>query len=102
MKRKAFHTMLSLALGTACAASAGAQTDLDRTPVRSTSPTPPRHGTRSPQRHGAERFQVKAPAGAPNVLIVLIDDIGLRTVQRLRRGHLHANCRAPGRHGSRV
>ena len=63
-----------------CAATATAQTGLDRTrlpipepqyehsmvlDVRNAPPPPP-------------RFEVKAPAGAPNVLIVLIDDMGFR------------------------
>src|SRR5205823_11655258 len=49
------------------------------------------------------RFEVKAPAGAPNVLIVLIDDMGfgqssafggpirMPTVERLARGGLRYN-----------
>ena len=37
------------------------------------------------------RFEVKAPAGAPNVLIVLIDDMGFGQSERLRRAR--STCR---------
>ncbi|HYV19106.1 MAG TPA: arylsulfatase [Verrucomicrobiae bacterium] len=57
--------------------AARAAGDLDRTVLPIPEPTPPsitepdaRKATAPP------RFQVKAPAGAPNVLIVLIDDMG--------------------------
>ena len=43
------------------------------------------------------RFEIKAPAGAPNVLIVLIDDMGFGHVQRVRRSHSHADGRATRR-----
>jgi arylsulfatase len=63
----------------AVAATAAAQTqgELDRTVLPIAPPKPPlyteldvRNATPPP------RFQVKAPAGAPNVLIVLVDDLG--------------------------
>ena len=42
------------------------------------------------------RFEVKAPKGAPNVVIVLLDDIGLRPFVSLRRPHQHADAAGPG------
>ena len=41
------------------------------------------------------RFEVKAPAKAPNVLIVLIDDMGFGQVQRVRWARPDADGRAP-------
>ncbi len=77
MKSKAIHGMLSLALGTACAATAVAQTDLDRTTLPIPEPKYPA-STVLDVRNATppERFEVKAPKGAPNVIIVLIDDLG--------------------------
>ena len=43
------------------------------------------------------RFDVKAPKGAPNVVIILIDDIGLRRHQHLRRPDHDADARPAGR-----
>ena len=40
---------------------------------------------------------LRPPAGAPNVLIVLLDDVRLRRVERLRRPVPHADRRAAGR-----
>lgn len=48
------------------------------------------------------RFEVKAPEGAPNVVIVLIRRYGLRPVQRLRRADPHAHLRAAGRQRTEV
>lgn len=69
--------MLLGSLGSAFAASAGAQTTLDRTVLPIPEPKHPnstvldvRNATPPP------RFEVTAPAGAPNVIIVLIDDLG--------------------------
>ena len=42
------------------------------------------------------RFEVKAPADAPNVLIVLLDDFGFGHVQRIRRTDPHADRRTTG------
>ena len=43
------------------------------------------------------RFEVKAPEGAPNVVIVLIDDIGFGARQRVRRADPHADAGEAGR-----
>ncbi|MCU0576228.1 MAG: arylsulfatase [Desulfobacterota bacterium] len=77
MRRKTTYNVLGLALSTACAATAAAQTDPDRTSLPIPEPQIP-HSTVLDVRNATppERFQVKAPAGAPNVLIVLIDDMG--------------------------
>ena len=69
--------MLGLALGTACAATAVAQTDMDRT----TLPIPEPERTKVTEldvRNATppERFDVKAPKEAPNVIMILIDDLG--------------------------
>jgi arylsulfatase A-like enzyme len=60
-----------------CAAAAGAQPALDRTVLPVQAPDSPaiteldaRNAKMPP------RFEVKAPAGAPNVVVVLIDDLG--------------------------
>ena len=45
---------------------------------------------------------LRPPDGAPNVLIVLIDDAGFGVVQRLRRTVQHADLRAPGRRRPQV
>jgi arylsulfatase A-like enzyme len=77
MKKKAGYEQLGAALGMAFAGMAGAQTHLDRTSLPIQEPKPPvsreldaRNATMPPH------FAVKAPAGAPNVVIVLIDDLG--------------------------
>jgi len=77
MKSKAVHSMLGLAIGTACAATAGAQAPLDRTTLPLQEPARTkfteldvRDATAPP------RFEVEAPQVAPNVLIVLVDDLG--------------------------
>ncbi|KJS29147.1 MAG: arylsulfatase [Desulfatitalea sp. BRH_c12] len=69
--------MLGLAIGTACAATAGAQAPLDRTTLPLQEPARTkfteldvRDATAPP------RFEVEAPQVAPNVLIVLVDDLG--------------------------
>jgi len=77
MKRRTAYSVFGLALSTACAATAAAQTEPDRTALPIPEPQIP-HSTVFDVRNATppERFQVKAPAGAPNVLIVLIDDFG--------------------------
>ena len=40
---------------------------------------------------------LQPPDGAPNVLVVLLDDVGLRRVERVRRAVPHADRRAAGR-----
>lgn len=68
---------LGLVLGTVCAASAAQAADPDRTILPLQEPPRPlykeldaRNATMPPN------FAVKAPAGAPNVVIILIDDLG--------------------------
>ena len=77
MRPNAIKTCICFALTAGCAAAAGAQTDLDRTTLPIPEPKQPmsteldvRNATAPP------RFDVKAPEGAPNVLVVLIDDLG--------------------------
>jgi len=91
-------------MGTACAATAGAQTLSDRTTLPIAEPKYP-HSTELDVRNvmPPPRFAVKAPAGAPNVLIILIDDMGfgqssvfggpinMPTVERLARSGLRYN-----------
>jgi len=77
MKRKALYEVLGPVLGVACATGAGAQAPADRTSL----PLP--EGTRPSYKQidardakMPPRVDVKAPKGAPNVVIVLIDDLG--------------------------
>ncbi len=77
MKNKVAQSMLSIAVGTACTATAFAQAGLDRTTLPVPEPKQPvsteldvRNATAPP------RFEVKAPEGAPNVILILIDDLG--------------------------
>jgi arylsulfatase A-like enzyme len=76
VKHKAIYKALCLALGTLCAANVMAQV-IDRTklPIHEPQLT---HSTVLDARNAAPppRFQVQAPDGAPNVLVVLIDDMG--------------------------
>lgn len=69
--------MLLGGLGSAFAATAGTQATPDRTVLPIPEPKYP-NSTVLDVRDATppERFQVKAPAGAPNVIIVLIDDLG--------------------------
>ncbi len=76
MKRSTCYEVLSSALGMACAATAGAQS-VDRTvlPV----PEAKRPAFTELDARDAkmpQRVDVKAPAAAPNVVIILIDDVG--------------------------
>jgi arylsulfatase len=77
MNRNAVSTTISVALTAVCAATAAAQTVPDRTVMPIHEPQYP-HSTVFDVRNATPppRFEVKAPAGAPNVLIVLIDDMG--------------------------
>jgi arylsulfatase A-like enzyme len=78
MKRNAIKTGICFALTAGCAATAGAQTGPDRTVLPIPEPKHP-NSTVLDVRNAPSpppRFEVKAPAGAPNVLIVLIDDFG--------------------------
>lgn len=78
MKKRTAMAAFILALSVVCAASALAQTEPDRTTLPIHEPQYP-HSTVLDIRNAPPpppRFEVKAPAGAPNVLIVLIDDMG--------------------------
>jgi len=77
MNRNAVSTTISVALTAACAAAVAAQTAPDRTTLPIHEPQYP-HSTVLDVRNATPppRFEVKAPADAPNVLIVLIDDMG--------------------------
>ena len=46
--------------------------------------------------------QLRPPKGAPNVLIVLIDDVGIWRIERLRRADQHAERRAIGEERTEV
>jgi arylsulfatase len=77
MKKTPLQNALGLAFGTACAAAGAASSDIDRTVLPIPEPKPPvsreldvRNVKMPPH------SEVKAPAGAPNVVIVLIDDLG--------------------------
>ena len=77
MKPSTVRATFSFALGTACAATATAQTVSDRTILPIQEPKRPIY-TELDVRNATPpaRFEVKAPDGAPNVLIVLVDDLG--------------------------
>lgn len=105
MKQKAIKTGICFALTAGCAAAAMAQTSMDRTVLPIPEPKYP-HSTVLDVRNAPSppaRFEVKAPAGAPNVLIVLIDDFGfgqsssfggpirMQTADRLARNGLKYN-----------
>jgi arylsulfatase len=76
MKHRKIYQSLSMTLGLACVVSALAQ-EPDRTKLPIHEPTITR-STVLDVRNATppKRFEVKAPAGAPNVLVVLIDDMG--------------------------
>jgi arylsulfatase len=69
--------LLAVWCGLVLASSRGSAEDLDRTQLPIAEPVPPTYteldvrGTQPP-----ERFEVKPPHGAPNVVIILIDDLG--------------------------
>ena len=42
------------------------------------------------------RTEVKAPKDAPNVVVVLIDDLGFRSSEHVWWANLHANARSVG------
>ena len=77
MKRKTVSSALGFAFSAVCAATTAAQTEPDRTTLPIPEPQSP-HSTIFNARHATPppRVEVKAPAGAPNVLIVLLDDFG--------------------------
>ena len=104
MKRKTAYSVFSFALGTACATTAAAQTAPDRMTLPLPEPQYP-HSTVLDVRDTAPpaHFEVKAPEGAPNVLIILLDDMGfgqssafggpvhMPTVESLARNGLRYN-----------
>jgi len=77
MKPRTILFALSLALGAVFTPAQAADYKLDRTKLPIAEPDYPRskvldaRDTKPPA-----RFEIKAPAGAPNVLIVLVDDMG--------------------------
>ena len=77
MKRNAMYRALTPALATLCATGAGAQQGPDRTVLPLAEPKRPTY-TEIDARNAKmpPRADVKAPKGAPNVVIVLIDDLG--------------------------
>ena len=77
MNRNVLHSMFSMALVAASIATAEVQPIQDRTVLPIPEPQHP-HSTVLDARHATPppRFDVKAPGGAPNVLIVLLDDFG--------------------------
>src|SRR5512139_3098169 len=104
MKRKAVSIIISIALMAALAAASTAQTAIERRVLPVPEPQYP-HSTVLDVRNATAppRFEVKAPAGAPNILIVLIDDMGfgqsstfggpinMPTVERLAKSGLRYN-----------
>jgi arylsulfatase A-like enzyme len=77
MKRKTCCEVLGAVFGAACASAAGAQTTADRTTLPIAEPKRPVYKQIDARNAKAPpRFDVAAPKGAPNVVIVLIDDIG--------------------------
>jgi arylsulfatase A-like enzyme len=77
MKTQSLLTLLSLVLCATFTRSAGAQDALDRTVLPIREPKVKSITTLDARDAKApERFEVTAPKGAPNVVIVLIDDIG--------------------------
>ena len=78
MKRKVVHATFGLALGAACAATGAAQPALDRTALPVPEPQYPKSTVLDARKATPPpRFDVKAPSGAPNVLVILIDDMGI-------------------------
>src|SRR5512147_1415854 len=76
MKGKVVTAGIGVTLTVLCAATGAAQT-LDRTALPIPEPRIP-HSTIFDVRNATPppQFEVKAPTGAPNVLIILIDDMG--------------------------
>jgi arylsulfatase len=77
MIRNAVRITIGLVLAAVCTAVGAAQTVPDRTALPIPEPQYP-HNTVLDARNATPpaRFEVKPPAGAPNVLIVLLDDFG--------------------------
>jgi hypothetical protein len=78
LKSDTIKTGICFALTVGCAVTAAAQAGPDRTALPIKEPTYP-HSTVLDVRNAPPpppQFEAKAPAGAPNVLIILIDDMG--------------------------
>jgi len=77
-KKNRVYNLLSIALGIACATTAAAQTNLDRTVLPIQFPKPPalKELYAKDVKNLPPRQEVKAPQGAPNVLVILVDDLG--------------------------
>jgi arylsulfatase A-like enzyme len=77
MSKATRHGSLTPMLAAVCATAASAQPAINRTVLPVAEPRAP-HSTVLDVRNARipERFHVSAPAGAPNVVIVLIDDLG--------------------------
>jgi arylsulfatase A-like enzyme len=77
MTGKGICAAFNIALGATFAVTVGAQTTIDRSTLPIPEPKYP-HSTVLDVRNATPPpgFQVKAPANAPNVLIILIDDMG--------------------------
>lgn len=77
MSPHAAPTTVGVVLAAACAATAAAQTAPDRTVLPIPEPKyPPAKELDARKAKVPPRFEVKAPKGAPNVVIILIDDMG--------------------------
>jgi len=76
-RRNQMRLSLSPMVAALCATGASAQTALDRNVLPIPEPKRPLYTEIDARKAKMPpRFQVKAPAGAPNVVIVLIDDLG--------------------------
>ncbi|HWH42172.1 MAG TPA: arylsulfatase [Usitatibacter sp.] len=77
MRRNTLYEVLGPALGMACAATAGAQTTVDRRSLPLPEGTRPSYSEIDARdAKPPARTDVKVPKGAPNVVIILIDDLG--------------------------
>ena len=77
MKKKTVCVQLSAALSVAFAGMAGAQANPDRTVLPLAEPARAKVTDLDVRTAKAPpRFEVKAPDGAPNVIVILIDDLG--------------------------
>jgi arylsulfatase A-like enzyme len=77
MKTTAIHNAIGLVLGAACATAGAAQPALDRTVLPIAVPKRPTYTEIDARKAKMPApFDIKAPQGAPNVVIILIDDLG--------------------------
>ena len=86
---------------TAQSASSGYVMDRNVLPIQ---PPPPTVVTEMDARNATkpERFEIKAPEGAPNVVIVLIDDIGFGATEPFGGAYRDAHVRAPRKRRSAI